>query len=118
MGTFIKRKWWVILLIAVGVLMFVLFVIFHNIGILIFYDVNYPIDLKIITGEIKHITKLEVNKDGIEGAAATIIPVPGKSGSEKEYKKILNEFVVDKQFGFVLTFNNSILFSGIVSYAN
>ena len=32
-----------------------------------------------------------------------------------EYKEVHETFEVDKEFGFVLTYKNSILFSGIVT---
>ena len=69
----------------------------------------------VFCSEIRHIAKLEVDKTGIEGAAVTVMAFEGASAPEREYTDIYETFVVDKEFGFVLTYSDSILFSGIVT---
>ena len=71
-------------------------------------------DNKYGCSEVKHIAKLEVNKKGIEGAAVTYIAKAGAAGPGP-YTTVYEEFVVDEEFGFVLTYNDIILFSGIVT---
>lgn len=65
--------------------------------------------------EVLHITKLNVNRRGIEGAAVTVLPAagaPGPDGWENEYE----DFTVDRAFAFVLTDRfGTTLFSGIVN---
>ena len=64
--------------------------------------------------EIKQMVKLIVNNQGIEGAALTYMNYAGAAGPD-EYVDVYQTYVVDKEFGFVLTRNNAILFSGIIS---
>ncbi len=68
---------------------------------------------KVSCSEIKHILKLMVNNKGIEGAALTYEALAGAVGPD-EYTDVYETFPVDKEFGFVLTRNNAILFSGII----
>ena len=68
---------------------------------------------KVSCSEIKHILKLMVNNKGIEGAALTYEVLAGAVGPD-EYTDVYETFPVDKEFGFVLTRNNAILFSGII----
>lgn len=63
--------------------------------------------------EIRHITKLIVDKKGIEGAAVTIVVEAGTAimPANKE-----EDFIVDKAFGFELSdYNNVPLFTGIIN---
>lgn len=69
---------------------------------------------KVYCDDIKHIAKLDVNKTGIEGAAITMMAMCGES-AHVEYEIVRETFVVDKEFIFVLTNGNIILFSGIVT---
>ena len=71
-------------------------------------------DNKYGCSEVRHISKLEVNKKGIEGAAVTYIAKAGAAGPGP-YKTVYEEYIVDKEFGFVLTYHDIILFSGIVT---
>ncbi len=65
--------------------------------------------------EVKHVTKLEVDKTGVEGAAVTIIGMDGSS-PPPAYENIYFDFAVDRAFGFILTdrYDNT-LFSGVVN---
>lgn len=62
----------------------------------------------------RHIAKIEVTKKGVEAAATTVIDVPGQS-SPGDYTYVYEDFVIDNEFGFVLTYKDAIVFSGIVS---
>ena len=64
--------------------------------------------------EVKQMLKLIVNNKGIEGAALTYMSYAGATGPD-EYTDVYETYVVDKEFGFVLTRNDAILFSGIIS---
>ena len=77
-------------------------------------DFSNLTDNKYGCSEVRHISKLEVNKKGIEGAAVTYIAKAGAAGPGP-YKTVYEEYVVDKEFGFVLTYHDIILFSGIVT---
>lgn len=71
----------------------------------------------ICCSSIIHKTELEVNKKGIEGAAVTIIAMEAATSCPSEqYKKIYNDFVIDKAFGYIVTdSSNVMLFSGVVN---
>ena len=71
-------------------------------------------DDDVYCSEIKHLTKLEVNKKGIEGAAVTYMAYAGAAGPGP-YTVVQDTFVVDKEFGFILTYNDSVVFSGVVN---
>lgn len=64
---------------------------------------------------VQHIAKLQVNKKGIEGAAATLIEgAPGAPGPN-EIKELYFDFIVDQSFGFVvMNFQGTQLFNGII----
>ena len=65
--------------------------------------------------QFKHIAKLEVNRKGIEGAAVTYMAYAGAVGPD-EYKDVYETFVVDQEFGFILTnYCGDIIFSGAVT---
>ena len=71
-------------------------------------------DNKFGCSEVRHISKLEVNKKGIEGAAVTYMAKAGAAGPG-EYTLVYEEYVVDEEFAFVLTYNDIIMFSGFVT---
>lgn len=77
--------------------------------------------MKIITDDeiyvtsVDHLAKLKVNKKGIEGAAVTYMATAGAVGPD-EYKDVYLDFVVDKEFGFILTYSGVPVFSGVVNY--
>lgn len=65
--------------------------------------------------EIKHVTKLTVNRKGIEGAAVTVLPAAGAAGPG-EYEEVYRNYIVDRAFGYVLENSDGIaLFAGIVN---
>ena len=64
--------------------------------------------------KVKHIARIEVTKKSIKAAAVTTIDVPGASAPD-DYTDIHEKFIIDKEFGFVLSYKDAILFSGIIS---
>lgn len=71
----------------------------------------------IYCSSVIHKTELDVNKKGVEGAAVTIIAMDAATSCPSEqYKKIYNDFVIDKAFGYIITdSSNVMLFSGVVN---
>ncbi len=66
--------------------------------------------------KVQHVTKLEVDKVGIEGAAVTIVDMEVESGPPGMFEGICADFTVDRAFGFLLTDRfDTVLFSGIVN---
>ncbi len=78
-------------------------------------DMSSLTDERVFCDGIRHITKLEVSKGGIEGAAVTYMAYPGASAPDERYTLVQDTFVVDKEFGFILTYNDSVIFSGVVN---
>ena len=65
--------------------------------------------------QFKHIAKLDVNRTGIEGAAVTYMAYAGAVGPD-EYTDVYETFVVDQEFGFILTnYSGDVIFSGAVT---
>lgn len=65
-------------------------------------------------GKVQHVTKLTVNKSGIEGAAVTALE-DFASALPPMWEEVYEDFVVDKAFGFILTDGyGATLFSGVV----
>ena len=72
-------------------------------------------DEQMFCSQVRHVTKLDVNRKGVEGSAVTIMGISGSS-APNEYKRVYEDFVVDRAFGFLLTdSNDTVLFSGIVN---
>lgn len=72
-------------------------------------------NLDVMCNSVTHVAKLVVNKKGTEGAAVTIIDVMATAAPYEEYKKVYETFVVDQEFGYVVSYNNNVLFSGVVT---
>ena len=63
---------------------------------------------------VRHVTKLTVDRVGIEGAAVTILRGAGAPGPDG-YENVYQDFLVDKTFGFVLTNRyDTTLFAGVI----
>lgn len=63
---------------------------------------------------ISHITKLTVDKKGIEGAAVTALVDAGTSAPP--YEEVYCDFIVDRAFGYIITDNyGTTLFSGVIN---
>ena len=72
-------------------------------------------------GRIRHDVVLDVDKKGIEGAAVTIMDIKAGAGigGKEEIEEVFLDFVVDKNFGFVLCDPRGIvLFMGEVTNPN
>ncbi len=66
-------------------------------------------------GKIRHITKLEVTRYGIEGAAVTAEMLLGDAGPGREiYKDFYEDFVVDRNFAYIISHHNIPIFTGVV----
>ena len=74
-------------------------------------------DLSVYCDSIIHATKLKVEEKGIEGAAYTAIAMEGESASiEPEYKKVYEDFIVDRAFYYIVSDHNNLpVFSGVVN---
>ena len=64
--------------------------------------------------DFKQIARLKVDKKGIEGAAVTYMAYAGAVGPGP-YTDVYEDFVVDQEFGYVLTYGQDIIFSGIIT---
>ncbi len=63
---------------------------------------------------VRHIAQLKVDRKGIEGAAVTIMPKAGAPGPD-EYTTVYQEFIVNRNFGFVLSDSyDTVLFTGVI----
>lgn len=77
-------------------------------------DFSCLTDSPVYCGKVQHTTALTVNKNGIEGAAVTLMDLAGAAGPD-EYQEVYETFVVDRAFGFVVSSREDItLFSGVV----
>lgn len=75
-------------------------------------DRGYPV----YCSRVQHAAKLSVNKEGIEGAAVTIVANEGSSAGVDEYEHIYYDFVVDRDFGYIVADSyGTILFTGAVN---
>ncbi len=65
---------------------------------------------------IIHQTELSVNKKGIEGAAVTIVAMDGATDNPiEDYQKVYYDFVINRDFVFMLTDSSDVvLFTGVV----
>ena len=68
----------------------------------------------VMCSKLTHIAKLVVNKKGAEGAAVTIAEMV-ETAAPIERAKVYDTFVVDQEFGYVVSYNNNVLFSGVVT---
>ena len=64
--------------------------------------------------DLQQVAKLKVDKKGIEGAAVTYLVAGGAAGPGP-YTDIYENFVVDKEFGYILTAGDNVVFSGVVT---
>ena len=78
-------------------------------------DFSNITEKRVLCSEVRHIAKLNVDKKGVEGAAVTFMAFSTASAGDPNYKQICEEFIVDRDFGFLVTYQDTILFSGIVN---
>lgn len=77
-------------------------------------DFSTLTDESVFCESVQHVTKLTVDKTGVEGAAVTILVDTATSVPPYEY--VFEDFVVDRAFGFILTDRYGVtLFSGVVN---
>lgn len=95
-------------------------VLSKNFGINKLFD-PYECDMSNVTDEdvycesVIHKAALKVDKTGIEGAAATVLPMCGEA-APGDYEKVYHDFLVDRAFGFVITDScGTVVFSGIIN---
>ena len=80
-------------------------------------DFSNLTDENVYCSKIRHITKLEVTRKGIEGAAVTyeLMDLAGDPGpSKKVWKDVYFDFPVDRNFAFIVSKNNVPIFTGVV----
>ena len=77
-------------------------------------DFSHITDADVCCSKIKHVTKLEVKRSGIEGAAVTAISMVNSAGFGPEKKEINYDFVVDRSFAYELSYQGVPLFTGVV----
>lgn len=77
-------------------------------------DFSNLTDGQVYCNGFRQLAKLKVDKTGIEGAAVTYMDYAGAVGPD-EYTDVYETFIVNKEFGFVLTLSDSVIFSGVVT---
>lgn len=80
-------------------------------------DYSTLTDEDVVCSKVQHVTKLTVDKTGVEGAAVTILASEAtSSGPDDPYTKVYQDFVVNRAFGFILTDRyGTTLFSGVIN---
>ena len=75
-------------------------------------------DREVFCRSIRHVTKLEVARKGIEGAAVTVVEMAEKAApgpyEEEEWENVFEDFVVDRNFAYVLSMDGVPVFTGVV----
>lgn len=91
----------------------------RDIGINLFFsdscDFSNLSPFSVKCDSLLHIAKLIVDKKGTEGAAVTIMEMTPTSMPYEPYKRVYDTFSVDQEFGYVLSYNDTVLFSGVVT---
>lgn len=78
-------------------------------------DFSHLTDDPVFCSKIRHVTKLEVTRYGIEGAAVTAELMCGSAEPGPEiWKDVYEDFIVDRDFAYVLSKDNVPLFTGVV----
>ena len=82
-------------------------------------DFSNLTDEGVFCSQIRHITKLEVSRKGIEGAAVTVEYMdnamdPGPGHEEKRWEDVYYDFPVDRNFAYVLSKDRVPIFTGVV----
>ena len=79
-------------------------------------DFSTLTDEAVVCDKVQHVTKLTVDKTGVEGAAVTIVAMDAASAGPDEYTNVYEDFVVNGAFGFILTDRYDMtLFSGVIN---
>ena len=70
---------------------------------------------KLCCSKVQHVTDLTVDRTGIEGAAVTVEYMDRSPAVSGDYKKVRQQFVLNKPFGFIISNRyETILFAGTV----
>ena len=82
-------------------------------------DFSNLTDEDVFCSQIRHITKLEVSRKGIEGAAVTVELMdsaadPGPGHKEKVWEDVYYDFPVDRNFAYILSKDGVPIFTGVV----
>ena len=81
-------------------------------------DFSHLTDEGVYCDKIRHVAQLEVNRKGIEGAAVTIEEMRGQTANngpaEKIWKDVYEDFIVDRNFAFIIQKNGLPIFTGVV----
>jgi serpin B len=77
-------------------------------------DFSHLTDDNVCCGIIRHIAKLEVTSKGIEGAAVTAEMMFGSNIDEEVWEDVLEDFVVDRNFAYILSKDDVPIFTGAV----
>ena len=78
-------------------------------------DLSAMTDKDAYCSRVQHVTKLNVDKTGVEGAAVTVL-VNEATSTPPVYTDVYEDFLVDRAFVFILTDRyDTTLFSGIVN---
>lgn len=87
-----------------------------NVKKLFGYDCNFSniTDVSTLVDTFKHIAKIGVDKKGFEAAAITFMAVPMMANNDG-YKLIVDEFILNKEFGYVISAKDDVMFSGVVT---
>ncbi|MBO7440440.1 MAG: hypothetical protein J6U21_12270, partial [Bacteroidales bacterium] len=98
--------------------------VIHKMGVNKFFtrggcDFSNLTDEGVFCSQIRHITKLEVSRKGIEGAAVTVEYMdtnadPGPGHEEKRWEDVYYDFPVDRNFAYVLSKDGVPIFTGVV----
>ncbi len=76
-------------------------------------DFSHITDAQVCCSKIKHVTKLDVKRSGIEGAAVTAVSMVNAALGHNK-KEINYDFVVDRSFAYVLSYKDVPVFTGVV----
>lgn len=82
-------------------------------------DFSNVTDEQIACNGVIHKCSIDVNDKGIEGAAVTAMGLAGAVGPLEGYEEVYHDYIVDRSFGFVITYTyGTVLFSGVVNSVN
>lgn len=76
-------------------------------------DFSSITDMGVFASDIVHVAKLITNENGIEAAAVTYIPVA--MSAAPSYTLVQEQFVIDKEFGYIYTSDDDVVFAGTVT---
>lgn len=72
---------------------------------------NYPL----YCSNVQHISKIEVDRKGLKGAAMTRVDMDAASSAPGDRQIIREDFIVNKAFGYIVLNSRGVLFTGIIN---